>query len=212
MKKYNEHIDDVKHLDNYLSFNEKLIINDILNEDMKNIKSKVLSYLGRGVLTATILLTLLGNLNAQDKKEVLDVVKKENPELYQEVSISGKWTSYKQEQTIEFNNTQTFNTLEEKTSVIISNKIAGDYLIKIRYEKEKGADIVIRDNSIIYWSVIGNGLDIDLHREYPDMEYKIIELTNDTLIFEVSMVIPESGSKKIDRFFCKKEQLAHLQL
>jgi len=71
----------------YESFNEKLIIDDIiLNESIQDIKNKVLSYLKKGLLTTTILLSLLGSVKASDKQEILNLVKQENPELYQKVS------------------------------------------------------------------------------------------------------------------------------
>jgi len=80
----------MNHLNDFEKYNESLIIEDILlTEGFKDIKSKILKYLKRGILTTSILLALLGNVKGVEKQEILDLVKQENLELYQDVVDNG---------------------------------------------------------------------------------------------------------------------------
>lgn len=71
------------YLNDFKKYNENIIVSDVLiTENFKDIKIKIINYLKKGILTSSILLSLFSNLNAQEQKEIINIIKKEDIELY----------------------------------------------------------------------------------------------------------------------------------
>jgi len=136
----------MKHLKLYTEFSlneQQLIINDILNEGI--MKDKVLSYIKKGALTATILLSLLGSVKGSEKEEILEVVKKEAPELYQNVE-QGEQTPFMYEEVINLDSTfKQSNLFYNANEWIAENFRSAKDVIQM---SDKDAGIIIIKGSI----------------------------------------------------------------
>jgi hypothetical protein len=135
----------MNHLDNFQKYNESLIIEDILlTEGFKDIKSKVLKYLKRGILTAAILISLLGSVSAEEKIEILNLVNKENPELYQEMGDKKK--KKEQKSVKELNSFMGFKLGMLKDDVLSKLKSDNlDYNLKDFYDEIEYKYEIIKD-------------------------------------------------------------------
>lgn len=141
----------MKYLQKYeqfvLTINEQKIYDDIINEGF--IKDKILSYLKKGTLTVSILLSLLGKLDAQEKNTILTAIKDEYPKMYQIVSkkISNEITTV-----VDSTGKPVPNTIIDKSN--ITSKIS-------RKVDDFTDEITIRtpyNNNIIFFKII-NGSD-----------------------------------------------------